>query len=347
MMRALEAATSGATAKIRVAAPGSDGGAEHDSDKFSAVPSQLSGLGTRKTLVGIVPPAKPAAAAGSRKTESMVIAGAPCKSIDVSSDEDGELPPSIAALRRPGSPTVPFPRPRAAARAMPWELEPDAGDVPGRDTIPQSWRERTGHTLRVVLSDPDHRPHLIAGIVVCAAAALVIFAAGRSPVAGTGALGQATRSLEPPAPGIPAPAPAGTPDRLQRPSPDSTLAQPSANAAAPAPEEAKPSRLQGQEVAPGLVIPRTPPAESDERPRTESRPKSSPSAAPPSAPPAPTLHPAPAAAPGDARPAPPGHAATAGAELHAPVAPRAAPKKPGTEPGAPPRATNGDFDFGI
>jgi serine/threonine-protein kinase len=370
MMRALEAAAAGATAKIRVAAPRADGAIEQDSDKFTAVPSPLSGLGTRKTLVGIVPPAaaKPAAStapstpaapvAGSRKTESMVIAGTPCKSIDDSSEEDGELPPSIAALRRPGSPTVPFPRPRAASRAMPWELDAAADDPTGRDTIPQSWRERTGHTLRIVLTDPDHRPHLIAGIVVCAAAALVIFAAGRSPVAGTGELGQATRSLEPPAPASPA-APAsptapatpspGTTEPLQRAATldSAASAAPGGNAAAPAPEAAQLPRLRGEELAPGLVIPPRTPAETEARPRTESRPKPSPSLPPSAAPASPALRPA-SGPVGEARPAPPGQPATSGAELHPSVAPRAAPKKPGgTEPGAPARPANGDFDFGI
>jgi len=392
MMRALETAASGATAKIRVAAPGADGGVQQESDKFTSVPSQLLGLGSRKTLVGIVPPPRPAASAaasapassltaavaGSRKTESLVIAGAPCKSIDVSSGEDDEeLPPSIAALRRPGSPTVPFPRPRAASRTMHWELDAAAGDAPGRDTIPQSWQERTGHTLRIVLTDPDHRPHLIAGLVVCAAAALVIFAAGRSPVAGTGVLGQATRSLDP-APSPPTAAASSVPvDPLQRPaSTDSVPSTPAgAGAAAPQPgalpETPQAPRLQGEELAPGLVIPpHTAPAEAEAHAHAGPKPSPGPNSStsnsgtsnsvppnsaphavlPSSAPPRPATPSSALPQPGpkgEARPAPPGHPATTGTDLHPPVAPRAAPKKPGTEIGVPARPANGDFDFGI
>jgi hypothetical protein len=358
MMRALERAASGASAKIRVAAPGADSAGQQESDKFTSVPSQLLGLGSRKTLVGIIPPkpaASPAASAaaplaGSRKTESMAIAGAPCKSIDVSSgDGDAELPPSIAALRRPSSPTVPFPRPRAASRAMPWELDPTARDAPGHDTFQQNWRERTGHTLRIVLTDRDHRPHLIAGIVVCAAAALVIFAAGRSPVAGTDVLGQATRSLtaEPASsPGVAIPN-SGTADPRLRPaaSKDAMPASPQGTAAAALPEQAAlpevppASPLQGEELAPGLVSPpRAPATGAEVRAHGEPRPSPSPS------PPSPALHSAPTpAAPSGAVL---GHPAT-GADLHPPVAPRGTPRKPDTEPGAPARPANGDFDFGI
>jgi hypothetical protein len=335
------------------------------------------GLGSRKTLVGIVPPAKPAARAASsapaakatppvaeaQKTASMVIAGAPCKSIDVSSEDDAELPPSIAALRRPGSPTVPFPRPRASARAMPWELDPMSGDVPGRDTIPSSWRERTGHTLRVVLTDRDHRPHLIAGLVVCAAAAVVIFAAGRSPVAGTGVLGQATRSLEPPVQNVPAtPATPSMAEPQRRASPEAAAPPSSANAPEAASEAPQSPRLQGEELAPGLVIPPPPPkpAEAAVRPHTDLKPKPGLSPSTPAAPASPAFHPAASGASHAAAPVPAAREAGAGAESATsippmstppmsalPVAPRAAPKKPGTEPGAPPRPANGDFDFGI
>ncbi|HEU4578152.1 MAG TPA: protein kinase [Polyangiaceae bacterium] len=378
MMRALEAAASGAPAKIRVTAPDGERAVGPDSEKFSAVPSQLLGLGSRKTLVGIVPPARlgassvpgapsasaPAPATASRKTESMVIAGSPCKSIEVSAEGDDELPPSIAALRRPGSPTVPFPRPRAASRAMPWEIDPSAGDPPGRDTIPQSWRDRTGHTLRIVLTNPNHRPHLIAGIVVCAAAALVIFAAGRSPVAGTGVLGQATRSLEPPAPPAAAESPQRTGSRELPPS----AATPAPRVDAVAPDPAPPG-LQGEELAPGLVIPaRSTTSEAPARgePKPGASPAGTPAGArpssplPPSSPPASSPHPVSSAPPAPSphavpapagHPAPPGDArstqpASPGTDLHG-VAPRAAPKKLAPEPGAPPRPAGGDFDFGI
>src|SRR6185503_16149396 len=81
---------------------------------------------------------------------------------------------------------------RGSAPESSYEAAPELG---GHGVPFQNWQERTQNTLRIVLTDPDHRPHLVAGLVVCAAAALVIFISGRSPVAGTGVLGQATRSL--------------------------------------------------------------------------------------------------------------------------------------------------------
>jgi hypothetical protein len=372
-MRALETAAAGATAKIHVVAPRADAGSskqEGDADKFALLPSPLRdlGIGARKTLVGIIPPAAPvpsatpasltpaatSAPAQRKPGASLVISGTPCKSIDVSSENDSmDPPPSIAALRRLGSPTVPFPRPRAAPRGMPREEDSAAHD-PGRTTMPQSWQERTGQTLRVVLTDPDHRPHLVAGLVVCLAAALVIFVAGRSPVAGTSVLGQTTVSLtvepgsapparEPeshPQAGSSDPSPRAAKDDTPAPEPNEVLqTEPSSElatgGAAPA----------GEELAPGLILPPRAPlggtgATAGARP-------DKPKAVAPSASPLP---------PTRTEPVRPAAAADRGTPLAAegrspapasPVPPRAPAKKPGAEPNAPARPGNGDFDFGI
>jgi len=388
MMRALETAAAGVTAKIRVAAPRADASRDDgssDADKFAALPSPLSdlGLASRKTLVGIIPPSLPASApplgaappgappalistppAASKAKESLVISGTPCKSIEVSSEADDAELPGMAGLRRPGNPTVPFPRPRAASRGTSRDvLDPGALDSDRTSAAPPSWHERTHHTLRIVLTDPDHRPHLVAGLVVCAAAAVVIFMVGRSPVAGSGALDQATRSLaaEPAA----AP-PIAAPPRLAEPSvPIPELkAQESlqGDAIEVLPPElgaelAKGSALPGEEVAPGLVLPPRPQTGSPaSKPRLD-KPKpvtTSPSPLPPTA--LPRTEPRPTvvergpttASASEARlPVPPRAAPTpATGEARPPVPPRAPPRKPG-DPAATPRPTNPDFDFGI
>ncbi|MEO8181298.1 MAG: protein kinase [Deltaproteobacteria bacterium] len=374
VMRALETAAAGATAKIRVVAPRADAGSssqqERDADKFAPLPSPLRdlGIGARKTLVGIIPPSAPppsaapaslAPAASNAPAQrklgaSLVISGTPCRSIDVSSENDSmDPPPSIAALRRLGSPTVPFPRPRAAPRGMPRE-EDSAADDPGRTTIPQSWQERTGQTLRVVLTDPDHRPHLVAGLVVCLAAALVIFVAGRSPVAGTSVLGQTTVSLtvEPTA----AP-PARAPEpRPRTASSDTSPTAPNHDTPAPRPSEVlqpEPSTelatgptQVGEELAPGLILPPRPPlsgagAAAGVRPDKPKAVVPSPSPLPPTR--TEPLRPAAGADRGTTPPAAEGRPSAPAS----PVPQRAPPKKSGSEPNAPARPGNGDFDFGI
>lgn len=381
--RALETAAAGATAKISVVAPGADAGSasnkpESEAHKFAPLPSPLRdlGIGARKTLVGIIPPAplpsapaasvapaQVSAAAVPKRAGALVISGTPCKSIDVSSVNDSLEPPSFAGLRRPGSPTVPFPRPRAATRGLPRDTETLSPDSVGRATITQSW-QRTGQTLRVVLTDPGHRPHLVAGLLVCAAAALVIFAVGRSPVAGTSVLGQTTGALTVEPVGAP-------PARAPEPAPSTATNNPSpagVNRDTPATEPIEVleppasselvggTALPGEEVAPGLVVPpRTAnggaSAATVVRPAGKPRaPVSSPSPLPPTR--SEPVHTAAPAAPADRRLGATERGAPASADLGSPsptspVPQRAAPRRPGTDPNVPARPGNGDFDFGI
>jgi hypothetical protein len=379
-----------------------------DANDFSplAPPLRDLGVGTRKTLVGIIPPSvaqpmatvasppaaaaasvpaataspPPAAAPAAASTQSLVIAGTPCRSIDFPSDD--EAIDSVVPLRRLGNATVPFPRPRAAARSARAEevhsdeMLPDAY----RQQAPQSWRNRTHNTLRVVLTDPDHRPHLVAGLLVCSAAALVIFALGRSPVSGTGMLGQTTGSLSGPS-AAPAARPGASPPpaAAEEASGKSPLGAGTPAAAASTgvevveqAEPAEPRRdgpaLEGEEVAPGLVVPprATPPSAAPASSAGSSA--ATPLVTPPRAPPkpeparvAPPVQPgalggaSPAAAPRAAPPAalapkpalPVPKPPTATGAVPAATPPRAVPpRKPGTE-GAPPRPANPDFDFGI
>lgn len=92
-------------------------------------------------------------------------------------------------MARPTHPTVPFPRPRVASRA--------AAAATDDSDIERNWNGTSTRTLRFVLTSPDHKPQRIAAALVCAAAALVIFAIGRSPVSGTAriGLGQSTEAL--------------------------------------------------------------------------------------------------------------------------------------------------------
>jgi eukaryotic-like serine/threonine-protein kinase len=170
--------------------------AEPASPPFAPLPSPLRDLGddfARKTLVGIRPPFDAPVAAprlGSGRAPS-AIEGAPCKPIDTSGSlADIGLPPD--GIRRPANPTVPFPRPRVPRRN-------DATPNPSSDDTPDighaSWHGTTSRTLRFVLTSPDHKPQRVAAALVCAAAALVIFVLGRSPVPGTARIGQATESL--------------------------------------------------------------------------------------------------------------------------------------------------------
>jgi serine/threonine protein kinase len=183
-------------------------------DTFVPFPSPLRDLGAegaRKTLVGITPPAlqqsiasalgaKAAApvagappAAGNPRVmaNERTIEGAPCKPIETADEHAVFDFGAFDASRRPANPTVPFPRPRpvprTAALPNPSDETPDIGRA--------SWHGTTTRTLRFVLTSPDHKPQRVAAILVCAVAALVIFAVGRSPLAGTAGIGQTTGAL--------------------------------------------------------------------------------------------------------------------------------------------------------
>lgn len=180
---------------------------------FAPLPSPLRDLNAsfgRKTLVGITPPvpvpppAASTAAAGKEPPAPLVraIEGAPCRSIDVTSDEwaPDELSFGLEeGVRRPANPTVPFPRPRVAPRlatALDPEEAPDTLPAPTARNPNGGWKSSTTRTIRFVLTSADHKPQRIAALVVCSAAALVIFLVGRSPVGGTGSgIGQATGAL--------------------------------------------------------------------------------------------------------------------------------------------------------
>ncbi|MEY4549194.1 MAG: hypothetical protein RL685_5389 [Pseudomonadota bacterium] len=361
-------------------------------DTFGPLPWALRdlGVGTRKTLVGIIAPSFPAQAApvaapvpqavaqaapaATRPVQSLAIAGAPCRSIDVTDDD--EAMDSVVPLRRLGNATVPYPRPRAASRSAPAEDEGlgDQGYIP---QSPQSWRNRTSNTLHVVLTDPGYRPHLVAGLLVCSAAALVIFALGRSPVSGTGLLGQTTGSLSGRESAAAEPSRSGSTSSLPA-IPGPGAPDPAGAAASGA---AVASALQGEELAPGLVVPpptavppnavppnavpptAVPPnaAPPNAAPPNAVPPNGLPSSAQPSSakpmdpakatPPSP-LRSAPVPPPGRAEPArapagPASGALPAAPPLPTSTPPRATPpRKPGTD--APlPRPGNPDFDFGI
>lgn len=196
--------------------PAAKGGGTPFPGMFAPLPSPLRDLKaglSRKTLVGITPPSSlapaPIAAVGTASVAgagpTRVIEGAPCRAIEVT-----EAPVELSLdsvsngvedLRR-SSATMPFPRPRFLARHS--AAEPDTS---AEGSVEQSaraflagmaeqpaWRETT-RSLRFVLKSPDHKPQRIAAVVVCAAAALVIFFVGRSPIAGTGTIGQTRSSL--------------------------------------------------------------------------------------------------------------------------------------------------------
>lgn len=183
-------------------------------DTFVPFPSPLRDLGAegaRKTLVGITPPALQqtlASALGAKPAAPLVgsahpapnaraaapkatIEGAPCKPIETADEHAAFDFAGLEGSRRPANPTVPFPRPRPLPRTAtmpnPSDETPDIGRA--------SWHGTTTRTLRFVLTSPDHKPQRVAAFLVCAVAALVIFAIGRSPVAGTAGIGQTTGAL--------------------------------------------------------------------------------------------------------------------------------------------------------
>ncbi len=328
----------------------------------------LGAEGSRKTLVGITPPIlvpppgsaalpvagpnaalRPSAApTGPASTNSVgsfaaplnaartlvgtsteTIEGAPCRPIDTGRNRSTLDPtlmdPALLDSRRPANPTVPFPRPRVAPRHAALGGPDETPDI-GRS----SWHGTTTRTIRFVLTSPNHKPQRVAAALVCAAVALVIFAVGRSPVAGTAGIGQATGSLsaerglrDPAAAPLSEPA-AATPPKA--PSSEDTVLE-AGNPGSPSLRE--PSPLEADELAPGLMVPRGEPGGTT-RPVSESSPPD-------------------AAAPGSSKASRP--AATEG-QLPGGMAPtvKPPPKKlpaPVAPPEAPPRKNPNELDFGI
>jgi serine/threonine protein kinase len=240
-------------------------------ETFAPLPSPLrdfGGDGSRKTLVGITAPIalkSPAPAPGNvsaptanaaRAAAPNAIEGAPCRPIETGSRSLFDTALFGDGPRRPANPTVPFPRPRVAPR--PTGTNPSPG---GTDETPDigrsSWHGTTTRTLRFVLTSPDHKPQRVAAALVCAAAALVIFAIGRSPIAGTAGIGQTTEALS----SEPGQKPA-QPAVLADPAPRSELATASGSdsmselsAAATVGHAREPAALEADELAPGLVAP--------------------------------------------------------------------------------------------
>lgn len=176
------------------------GAVPSEADRFAPLPSPLRDFNetaSRKTLVGITPPNRPTGAAlavdssGARRSVEISavvpVHDAPAREVD--------------SMRRPSHPTVPFPRPRLLPRLPAGEGDATPLRSTGRG---QTWRGQTTRTLRFVMSS-DHKPQRVAAVLVCAAAALVIFVVGRSPVSGTATIKQSTGALSPE--GIVAPAP--------------------------------------------------------------------------------------------------------------------------------------------
>jgi hypothetical protein len=322
-------------------------------DTFVPFPSPLRDLGAegaRKTLVGITPPAlqqsiasalgaksapapvtgAPPAARGQKRVVSSerTIEGAPCKPIETT---DEQAPFDFSAFdgsRRPNNPTVPFPRPRPVPRTAtmpnPSDETPDIGRA--------SWHGTTTRTLRVVLTSPDHKPQRVAAILVCAIAALVIFAVGRSPIAGTAGIGQTTGALS--AEPTPKPAPSAQP-MLADPSPDLAKASGSDRGAdldAPGTLDVESGAAGSRELspppdelAPGLVLPPTGRAGADGSPSGARPPEGA--AAAGSAKARPAVSPPPAAKP--------------------PVKKVAPPPPPPSLPPTPARKNSTELDFGI
>lgn len=324
-------------------------------DTFLPFPSPLRDLGAegaRKTLVGITPPAlqqsiasalgaKPAAAPvvsaapAARASQTMMssertIEGAPCKPIETVGESAVFDFAAFDGSRRPANPTVPFPRPRPVPRTAtlpnPSDETPDIGRA--------SWHGTTTRTLRFVLTSPDHKPQRVAAILVCAVAALVIFAVGRSPIAGTAGIGQTTGALS--ADPNPKPLPSAQPP-ISDPSPE--LAK--ASGSDPSAELDPPSTLDvangaagareldtspGDELAPGLMFPPSGRAGADGNPSGAS----SDAVAGGAAKPRPAVSPPPAAKPP--------------IKKAAPVPP--APPPPSLPP-TPARKNSTELDFGI
>jgi eukaryotic-like serine/threonine-protein kinase len=320
------------------------------SNAFAPLPSPLrdfASTGSRKTLVGITPPASliPRALGSAPAAASLIetIEGAPCKPIDIS-----RVAPNLDSgagadgLRRPSNPTVPFPRPRFLPRTA--QAEPDGDDTGNPES--RSWAGTGSRTLRFVFTGSDHKPQRIAAAVVCVAAGLVIFAVGRSPVAGTGAIGPATGALavEGAAPEASGSEPALTADPVEPHAQPSVAAKASESleeltrtSDAPMHESrTHDARLAPDELAPGLVLPRSEPAPSSERSGLAT-PPSKPSASSSAVTPLPAAPDA--AAPGAAGSAqPPQSNARAGSN-------KTPPRKPIPTPA--PQRRPGDFDFGI
>jgi cell division protein FtsN len=188
------------------------------------------------------------------------IEGAPCKPIETADDFAAFDFAAFEGSRRPANPTVPFPRPRPVPRTAtmpnpsmsnPSEETPDIGGG-------ASWHGTTTRTLRFVFTSPDHKPQRVAAIMVCAVAALVIFAVGRSPIAGTAGIGQTTGALSAdpnPKPASPPPQPASDPstELAKASGSDSSTDSDEPSDLAQAREVTPPA---GDELAPGLVVPR-------------------------------------------------------------------------------------------
>jgi eukaryotic-like serine/threonine-protein kinase len=317
------------------------------SSTFAPLPSPLRDFASnvsRKTLVGITPPisllAGPMSAAPVPPLIIEAIEGAPCRPIEISEKPAAsDSPPPGEVGRRPANPTVPFPRPRFLPRVLqgeppadePFHGEQDETHELG-DDVPRSWRGSTTRTLRFVLTSPDHKPQRVAAALVCAAAALVIFMVGRSPVAGTGAIGAA--------PGLTAVA--TDKNRPVLADPNVTATDPSAasnpadplgelaRAAEPSPEGAPPAA--GQELAPGLVVPASPGVDADVEAAESSERRRVPTGNSPGS-----------AGAGD--PANPGAAHPSPHPASAPKAP--VPQKKALPAANPQHRAAGDFDFGI
>jgi serine/threonine protein kinase len=262
-------------------------------DAFAPLPSPLRDLGadgSRKTLVGITPPIllrspQPAATASSalplhavpqatpqqparNGSATNTIEGAPCKPIDMGGAHSLFDAAGLGEIRRPANPTVPFPRPRVAPRHS--SASPGASGDETPDIGRASWHGTTTRTLRFMLAIPDHKPQWVAAALVCAAAAIVIFILGRSPVAGTAGIGQSTEAL--------------SAEPGQRPAISPVLADPTARSeiatvsgsgssadvhrSSGGPTAREPAPLEDEELAPGLVVPASEPG-GQTRPASE------------------------------------------------------------------------------
>ena len=320
--------------------------------KFAPLPLPLRDLSadmSRKTLVGITPPAiQPSTGTGHANTAARAsasratIAGTPIRPIET---RDARADTAADPLRRPAHPTVPFPRPRVAPRnpAYPADDLPDLG---------RTWQGTSTRTLRFVLTSRDHKPQRIAAALVCAAAALVIFVVGRSPISGTASIGQTTESL--------------SAERGQKAASGGFLADPARSELAIASGSertggpnrpdvlppAEPPTRPGVELAPGLVVPpagsSSPPASDLERAAPPGLGASLPAGSASSG----TNGPASGVSPAGGSISAAGDAAAPSSGPLEPTPPRAkpAPRKPPAPPPSsppPPRKPSGDLDFGI
>ncbi len=310
-------------------AASANGAATSDDDRFAPLPSplrDLSATASRKTLVGITPPMRPSApppSASSLATTSD--ASAARRSVEISAVVPVHDPPAHGSdsMRRPANPTVPFPRPRLLPRLSP--AEGDATPMRGVGSG-HTWRGQTTRTLNFVWANRDHKSQRIAAVLVCAAAAFVIFVVGRSPVSGTATIGQAKSALNPE--GTPAPI-SGEPAAPPRAAPQD---------ARPSGETEAPAMTTSRDVAGDLAVPASEAQTvggSSESPRA---PAGRAGGQGLSEPPRPIQASPPTSAPKS--PAPPAEPAQKSrTELKAPV-------KRNSEP-TPPGGKGGEFDFGI